>query len=134
MDKYELMKIIFTDPKKYNTEVSKNDKSANYFYINKRMAIVKPLLANMFNHRNINTEAVVDVWQNVMSRKYNSVPGWNYTSGKETKEKKPNIDETILGEYLKFYEYSKKDFYGALKVNEKGTMEEYKKFEKFFKG
>ena len=132
MEKNDIMKIIFTDPKKYG-ELTKTEKSSNYFYVNKRMAIRSPLKANAMNFRGINQEAVVDVWQGIMSRNFTNVPGWIYTSGKEVKEKKLNIDETILSEYLKKYKYSRKDFYGALKINEKGTMEEYKKFEELYK-
>lgn len=128
MEKNDIMKIIFTDPKQYS-EITKTEKSNNYFYINKRMAIKSPLKANSLNFRGINQEAVVDIWQSIMSRNFTSVPGWIYTSGKEIKEKKLNIDETILSQYLKKYGYSKKDFYSALKINEKGTMEEYKKYE-----
>ncbi len=79
MELFDIIKNVFSqDSKKWNT-VSRNDKSRNFFMVNRIMAIQFPQIANQFNKLKINPEATVDWWRNNLSSRYSKPPQWIYT-------------------------------------------------------
>jgi hypothetical protein len=90
MELFDIIKNIFSqDPKKWS-QISKNDKSRNFFMINRIMAIQFPHIANQFNKIKINPDATVDWWRKNLSSRYAKTPTWIYTKTikKENKIKK----------------------------------------------
>ena len=90
MELFDIVKNIFSqDSKKWNN-VSRNDKSRNFFMVNRIMAIQFPVIANQFNKLKINPEATVDWWRNNLSSRYSKPPQWIYTKtlkrGEKTKK------------------------------------------------
>ena len=98
MELFELVKVMFTDSKKYST-LRNVDKAKNFFMIQRFMAIKHPTTAQSLNRININPWAVVDLWQIVASR-FQRVPGWIYTKTKKPasidKTWKPNSDVAAI--------------------------------------
>ncbi len=79
MELFDIVKNIFSqDNKKWST-VSRNDKSRNFFMVNRIMSIQFPHIANQFNKLKINPEATVDWWRNNLSSRYTKPPHWIYT-------------------------------------------------------
>jgi len=111
MQLFDLVRVMFTDPKKYK-EVKNNDKAKNQFMINRFMAINFPEQAQLLNRNGINGIGVIDTWQFVTSR-FKKVPGWIYTKTKKTKaqeQKEFKYSEELVSLYLKINEISRKDF------------------------
>jgi hypothetical protein len=90
MELFDVVKNIFSQDNKKWVQVSKNDKSRNFFMINRIMAIQFPNIANQFNKIKINPDATVDWWRNNLSSRYSRPPSWIYTKTikKEAKAKK----------------------------------------------
>jgi len=90
MELFDVVKNIFSQDSKKWVQVSKNDKSRNFFMINRIMAIQFPNIANQFNKIKINPDATVDWWRNNLSSRYSRPPSWIYTKTikKEAKTKK----------------------------------------------
>lgn len=128
MNLFELIKVMFTDPKKYN-ELKNNDKSKNHFMVNRFMSINFPHQANLLNRNGINGIGVIDTWQFVTSR-FKKVPGWIYTKTKKTKlqkEREIKIDENLMKIYLEVNQISKKDFDLIVKLYPKEIEKYFKK-------
>ena len=90
MELFDVVKNIFSQDSKKWVQVSKNDKSRNFFMINRIMAIQFPNIANQFNKIKINPDATVDWWRNNLSSRYSRPTSWTYTKTiqKEAKTKK----------------------------------------------
>ncbi len=90
MELFDVIKNIFSQDSKKWAQVSKNDKSRNFFMINRIMAIQFPHIANQFNKIKINPDATVDWWRKNLSSRYSKTPTWIYTKTikKENKAKK----------------------------------------------
>lgn len=111
MQLFDLVRVMFTDPKKYR-EVKNSDKAKNQFMINRFMAINFPEQAQLLNRNGINGIGVIDTWQFVTSR-FKKVPGWIYTKTKKTKaqeQKEFKYSEELVSLYLRINEISRKDF------------------------
>ena len=111
MQLFDLVRVMFTDPKKYK-EVKNNDKAKNQFMINRFMAINFPEQAQLLNRNGINGIGIIDTWQFVTSR-FKRVPGWIYTKTKKTKAQEKlefKYSEDLVSLYLKINEISKRDF------------------------
>lgn len=90
MELFDVIKNIFSQDQKKWTQISKNDKSRNFFMINRIMAIQFPHIANKFNKIKINPDATIDWWRKNLSSRYTKTPTWIYTKTvkKENKIKK----------------------------------------------
>lgn len=103
MELFDLIKIMFEDPKAYK-KVTSGDKKKHFFMINRRMAIKYPLQADVLQHLKVDEISVVDFWQNFLTKIYKKkTPYWMFTKGikktKELKEKKTNIKENTIKNY-----------------------------------
>ena len=58
MQLFDLVRVMFSDPKKYN-EVKNNDKAKNHFMIQRFMAINWPTQAQQMNRNGINGVGVI---------------------------------------------------------------------------
>jgi hypothetical protein len=83
MELFELVKKIFKSEKDWN-KVSRNDKTKNFFMVNRIMSIQFPVQANQFNHTKISPRPVVDWWHNNLSRYYTKTPNWIFTKTKKS--------------------------------------------------
>jgi hypothetical protein len=78
MELFDILKAFFSD-KKWE-DVSKIDKSRNFFMINRIMSITFPLQAQAFNNTKIDPSPVVDFWKTTLNRSYKTPPGWFFTA------------------------------------------------------
>ena len=111
MQLFDLVKVMFTNPKRYE-ELKNSDKSKNHFMIARFMAINWPSESQKLNRNGINGIGVIDTWQFVTSR-FKRVPGWIYTKTKKTKVQESlefKYSEELVEIYLKVNEISRKDF------------------------
>lgn len=110
MQLFDVIKKLFSD--KRWEEVSKNDKSKNFFMINRIMSINFPAQANMFNHLKVNPSQVIDWWHGTLTNLYSKPPYWIYTKtkkkGTEKKDNSKNYSEAESFVREK-YKISKKD-------------------------
>lgn len=88
MELFDILKAFFSE--KQWGEVSKIDKSRNFFMINRMMSIFFPLQANAFNNTKIDPVPVIDFWKTTLNRSYKTTPGWFFTTTKK-KEKIKNF-------------------------------------------
>ena len=97
---FDFVKILFTKKDSYG-KIKESSKKRHHFMINRFMSINFPANAQLFNINGINSAKVIDCWQMVTSR-FNRVPGWIYT---KTKSSKKNVKEKYQPseEALRFY-------------------------------
>ena len=88
MELFDILKAFFSE--KQWEDVSKIDKSRNFFMINRMMSIFFPLQANAFNNTKIDPVPVIDFWKTTLNRSYKTPPGWFFTATKK-KEKIKNF-------------------------------------------
>jgi len=125
MQLFDLVKVMFTNPKRYE-ELKNSDKSKNHFMIQRFMAINWPSESQKMNRNGINGIGVIDTWQFVTSR-FKRVPGWIYTKTKKTKSQEKlefKYSEELIEIYLKANEISRRDFDQLTKLHPK-KMQEY---------
>ena len=125
MQLFDLVRVMFTNPKKYS-EVKNSDKAKNHFMINRFMAINWPQQAQLLNRNGINGIGVIDTWQFLTSR-FKRVPGWIYTKTKKTKKQESlefKYSEELVEIYLKVNQISRKDFNQLTKLQPE-QMQEY---------
>jgi hypothetical protein len=111
MQLFDLVRIMFTNPKKY-TELKNSDKAKNHFMIQRFMSINYPAQAQQLNRNGINGIGVIDTWQFITSR-FKRVPGWIYTKTKKTKKqqaKEFTYSSELVDLYLSKNEISRRDF------------------------
>ena len=125
MQLFDLVKVMFTNPKRYE-ELKNSDKSKNHFMIQRFMAINWPSESQKMNRNGINGIGVIDTWQFITSR-FKRVPGWIYTKTKKTKVQESlefKYSEELVEIYLKVNEISRRDFDLLTKMYPK-VMQEY---------
>jgi hypothetical protein len=124
---FDFIKIMFTKKEHYS-KLKQISKKRHHFMVNRFMSIQYPSTAQLFNFNGINGASVIDCWQLVTSR-FNKVPGWIYTktksSKKNTKEKyQPSedalriyMDKNEIGkrEIEEMKEFCKDQLYSDLK-------------------
>ena len=111
MQLFDLVRIMFTNPKKY-TELKNSDKAKNHFMIQRFMSINYPAQAQQLNRNGINGIGVIDTWQFITSR-FKRVPGWIYTKTNKTKKqqaKEFTYSSELVDLYLSKNEISRRDF------------------------
>jgi hypothetical protein len=130
MNLFELIKIMFTNPEKYD-KLKKSDKAGNHFMVQRMMAINHPIEAQKLNRNGIDGSAVIDTWQKVCKR-YTRVPGWTWTKAskadKVKKEWKPS--EQIAKFYMNRNNIGPREFDELLKYNGPEMKKFLKKIEK----
>ena len=136
MSSFELSKIIFESPYKYES-VSRGDKKKNFFILQRMFAINFPLQAQALNSLKIDPVSVLNFWQKYLSNLYHRTPFWMYTKGakktKEAKEKKLDIKESTIKEYAKRFNLDIKSVRDAIEFFPKESAKEFKDFEKIYK-
>jgi hypothetical protein len=92
MELFDVVKNIFKTGKDWG-KVSRNDKTKNFFMINRIMSIQFPIQANQFNHTKISPRPIVDWWHDTLSRHYTKTPPWIFTKTKKSESKKSDTKE-----------------------------------------
>jgi hypothetical protein len=120
MKLFDLVRIMFTDPKKFKT-IKNSDKGKNMFMINRFFAIKYPTTAQSLNKNGINPWAVIDLWQ-IVASKSRKVPYWIYTKTKKasTTQSIWKPDPNIAKLWKTRNNLSNKDFDSMLKLNPEG--------------
>lgn len=133
---FDISKIIFESPEKWN-EVTKRDKTKNFFILNQRFAINHPIQAHLLSHIKINTEQVIEFWKGFLCSKYKKTPYWMYTKGKKKQQdqntKKTKINQKTVSEYAKYYKYDINSVRDAVEIFPDRMKKELNKFEKMIK-
>jgi len=93
MELFDIIKNIFNQKEDVWKNVSKNDKSRNFFMINRIMSIQFPIQAQQFNKLKVSPPYVVDWWRNTLNTRFTKVPTWIYTKTKKSEKSKKNITE-----------------------------------------
>jgi hypothetical protein len=89
MELFDIVKNIFSQKDEVWKNVSRNEKTRNFFMINRIMAIQFPLQAQQFNKLKVSPSYVVDWWRNTLNVRFSKVPNWIYTkTNKKEKSKK----------------------------------------------
>jgi len=107
MELFDIVKTIFKSEKDW-ANISRNDKTKNFFMINRIMSIQFPMQANQFNNTKISPRPVVDWWHSTLSRHYTKMPSWIFTKTKKSAQKKvsavsveadPEVEKFIREKY-----------------------------------
>lgn len=107
MELFDLIKTIFKPEKDWN-KVTRNDKTRNFFMVNRIMSIQFPIQANQFNHTKISPKPVVDWWHANLSRYYTKTPNWIFTKTKKSStepkksaavESNPDIERFVMEKF-----------------------------------
>jgi hypothetical protein len=93
MELFDIIKNIFNQKEDVWKNVSKNDKSRNFFMINRVMSIQFPMQAHQFNKLKVSPPYVVDWWRNTLNTRFTKVPTWIYTKTQKSEKSKKNISE-----------------------------------------
>jgi len=133
MQLFDLVRVMFTNPKKYS-EIKNSDKAKNHFMMNRFMAINFPEQAQILNKNGINGIGVLDTWQFITS-KFKRVPGWIYTKTKKTKKQQAleyKYSEELVSLYLEKNQISMRDFNQLIKLNPEVMQNYFDKLRKQF--
>lgn len=95
MQLFDIIKLVFSNKKKDWDSVGKNDKSRNFFMINRIMGIQFPVQANQFNKLKVTPAPVVDWWHDTLSHRFNKPPVWIYTKTKKKESEKTEEHKSI---------------------------------------
>lgn len=117
MELFNLVKVIFTDPKEYSN-LKNSEKGKHFFLINRFFSIKFPTTAQSLNRNGINPWAIVDLWQIVASR-FQRVPGWIYTKTKKLNKEKiwqPNPEISKI--WMEKNELGERELDLAIKFNQ----------------
>ena len=98
MELFDIVKLITSKNNNWS-KVTNNEKSRNFFMINRIMSIKFPVWANQFNKTKINPIPVVNWWYNTLSQNYTRTPDWIYT---KTLKKEKALKEAVYEDAEKF--------------------------------
>lgn len=108
MELFDILKSFFSE-KKWE-DVSKIDKSRNFFMINRIMAISFPLQAQAFNNTKIDPVPVIDFWKSTLNRSYKATPGWFFTATTKKEKTKNFMPPENVSDFIKNkYEISNRE-------------------------
>ena len=110
---FDFIKIMFTKRDVYD-KIKQSSKKRHHFMVNRFMSIKFPTNAQLFNFNGINGASVIDCWQ-LVSTRFQRVPGWIYT---KTKVSKKNIKETYQPGEEALRIYMEKNEIGAREIEE----------------
>ena len=132
---FDTLAALFNN-KEYINGLTKESIKQNSFMINRRLAIMYPLQAQVFNNSKVNPVDVLYFWSDYL---YNGKfpPRWIYTAGAaKSQAKNDNKKEITTAQIKAFcnrYGYSMKDIDSALKFFPKEMVEEIKEYNKIAK-
>ena len=132
---FDALAALFNN-KEYINGLTKESIKQNSFTINRRLAIMYPLQAQVFNNSKVNPVDVLHFWSDYL---YNGKfpPRWIYTAGAaKSQAKNDNKKEITTAQIKAFcnrYGYSMKDIDSALKFFPAEMVEEIKEFNKIAK-
>jgi len=113
MQLFDIVKLIFTNKESEWKTVGKNDKTRNFFMINRIMSINFPVQANQFNKLKVIPFPVVDWWHDTLHTRYTRSPQWIYTQTKKSNDSSKSDDKKNFEATEDFirskYNISKKD-------------------------
>jgi hypothetical protein len=97
MQLFDIVKLIFSNKESEWKTVGRNDKSKNFFMINRIMSINFPIQANQFNKLKVTPSPVVDWWHETLSPRFTRTPQWVFTKTKksgnsEKSDEKKNLE------------------------------------------
>lgn len=129
MQLFDIVKLIFSNKESEWKSVGRNDKTRNFFMINRIMSINFPVQANQFNKLKVIPAPVVDWWRDTLSPRFTRTPQWIYTktkkSGSESKDKETKKNYDQVEEFIRMkYSVSKRD----LETLKKFHPEKYEKW------
>lgn len=130
MELFDLIRVMFSDPKKYE-KLSNNDKGKNFFMVQRFMSIKYPTTAQSLNRVGANPVAVIDLWQLVASR-FSKVPGWIYTKTKKTtsSEKTWKPDPELATIWMQRNSIGERELRECIKYNPEEMKKVFKALEK----
>ena len=132
---FDTLAALFNN-KEYINGLTKESIKQNSFMMNRRLAIMYPLQAQVFNNSKVNPVDVLYFWSDYL---YNGKfpPRWIYTAGAaKSQAKNDNKKEITTAQIKAFcnrYGYSMKDIDSALKFFPKEMVEEIKEYNKIAK-
>jgi len=133
---FDYMKIVFSRNEKSWKELSDNDKSRNFFMLNRFMSIQYPVQASFLSHYKIHAPSVSDYWHRTMSSKHSGTPKWIYAKTVKKTEKEKKLDlpsKEMINWYCEKHELSRKDFDQHIIFFGDSFNEELKSLEKILK-
>jgi hypothetical protein len=95
MELFDVIKKIFDRKESSWLEVSKMDKTRNFFMINRIMSIQFPMQANQFNKIRVTPYTVINWWHDTLSPRFTSQPKWIFTKTKKKEEKKDTSKKSL---------------------------------------
>lgn len=132
---FDTLAALFNN-KEYINGLTKETIKQNSFMINRRLAIMYPLQAQVFNNSKVNPVDVLYFWRDYL---YNGKfpPRWIYTAGaaksQAKKDTKRDVTNAQIKAFCNRYGYSLKDIESAFKFFPEEISEEIKEFNKIFK-
>ena len=132
---FDTLAALFNN-KEYINGLTKESIKQNSFMINRRLAIMYPLQAQVFNNSKVNPVDVLHFWSDYL---YNGKfpPRWIYTAGaaksQAKKDDKKEITTAQIKAFCNRYGYSMKDINSALKCFPAEIIGEIKEFNKIAK-
>lgn len=108
MQLFDLIKVMFTDPRAYSG-ISWNDRAKNMFMVQRIMSITFPSAAQAFNRVGTNPAGVVDHWQR-QAAIHGRVPGWVFTKTKKADKDKAWVpDKQAALEWMRHNQLGQRD-------------------------
>jgi len=113
MQLFDIVKLLFSSNKKDWDSIGKNDKTRNFFMINRIMSIQFPVQSNQFNKLKVTPGPVVNWWHDTLSHRFKKPPSeWIYakTKKKESEKSEAFKDLNEIEDFIRNkYNVSKKD-------------------------
>ena len=106
----------------------------NLFMINRRLAIMYPMQAQLFNIGRLNAKDVIMSWSDFLY--CGNVPRWIYTPGAaKTKSSSKNLimQESVVKRFRTYYNIGRRDMDACIRLFPDDTEAELKEFVKFEK-
>jgi hypothetical protein len=130
---FEIINAIFTD-KAYLRNLTYETARQNIFMVNRRMAIKRPLEAQLFNNSDINPKDALLCWSDLLFCGY--APKWVYTPGaskSKTTSKENVMSEATIRKFMAYYGIGRRDIQACMKLFPAETEQEFKAFVKMQK-
>ena len=129
---FEILNALFTRPE-YISSMTMQQASQNIFMVNRKIAMMYPLQANVFNNSKVNPLDVMKFWSLYLYTT-KGVPKWIYTSTKRDQTpKKKDFTNDEIQEYMSYSGIGWKEFDFAMKTFPEETVKEIKEFLKYMK-
>lgn len=96
----EIVDSIFVNKNNYEN-FSDLDKQNSFYIINKKFYLGYPKISNFLNHKSIDKDSAIDLW-NLYLKKINGIPGWYWSKSNKDKsddKKIPKADKELIMEY-----------------------------------